>query len=196
MFLRAFFSLVLGLALAAVSILLVPDLGRVAGPLLCDGSLEPEFRSYGLRYHCVASDGRVTQVSTEGVIVRTVPLMAAALLLPLNMLLAQAARRARDAQGNMHNDLASAITARAEILRIARSGNLKRQILVRAAELRLVLWVHPPNGRPYEATVSWLVEEHSLGRLSIGAVLPVQINPHRPEHVYPAQPWAHYAWWS
>lgn len=197
MLIRALFSLILGLALAAVGILLLPDLGRAAGPLICDGALEPEFRASGLRYHCVAAaDGRVIQVPTQGVIVRAVPIVAAALLLPLNLLLGRAARRAREAQGTMHNDLAEAITARAEILRIARSGNLKRQILVRAAELRLVLWVHPPNGRPYEATVSWLVEEHCLGRLSIGAVVPVQINPRRPEHVYPAQPWAHYAWWS
>lgn len=196
MLLRTLFSMVLALAFAAVAVLILPDLGRVAGPLLCDGALAPELRSSGLRYSCAAADGRLSEVATREVIVRAVPLIAAALLLPLNLLLARAARRAREAQGSMHNDLAAAITARAEILRVARAGNLKRQLLVRAAELRLVLWVHPPNGRPYEATVSWLVEEHSLGRLSIGAVVPVQINPRRPEHVYPAQPWAHYAWWS
>lgn len=196
MLFRALYSLVLSLALAAVALVLVPDLGRVAGPLVCSGSLAHEFRAAGLRYHCVAPDGRVSDVSSDRVILRGVPLLAAALVVPVYLLLSRAARRARAAQGNMHNDLASAITARAEILRIARSGNLKRQLLVRAAELRLVLWVHPPNGRPYEATVSWLVEEHSLGRLSIGSVISVQINPRRPECVYPAQPWAHYAWWS
>lgn len=196
MLLRALYSIVLGLAFAAVALIVVPDLGRVASPLVCRGELAHEFRAAGLRYHCVAADGRVSEISSERVILHSLPILAAVVVLPVYALLARSARRAQAAQGAMHNDLAAAITARAEILRIARTGNLKRQVLVRAAELRLVLWVHPPDGRPYEATVSWLVEEHSLGRLSIGSIVPVQINPRRPENVYPAQPWAHYAWWS
>jgi hypothetical protein len=196
MVLRAFYSIVLGLAFAAVALIAIPDLGRVASPMVCRGDLAHEFRAAGLRYHCVAADGKVSEISTDRVIILSVPILGAFLVLPVYALLARSARRAQAAQGAMHNDLATAITARAEILRIARTGNLKRQLLVRAAELRLVLWVHPPNGRPYEATVSWLVEEHSLGRLSIGSIIPVQINPRRPEKVYPAQPWAHFAWWS
>lgn len=194
---RACFSVVLGFVLSAVGILLLPDLGRVAGPFVCDGTLAPERRLSGLHYHCVAAtDGRVRPVDTDTVILVSLPILTAFLTVPANVLLARGARRAAAAQGTMRADLASAITARAEILRIARHGTIKRQALMRAAELRLVLWVHPPNGRPYEATVFWLVEDHSLCRLSVGAVVPVQINPRRPEHVYPAQPWAHYAWWA
>lgn len=193
---RACFSVVLGFALSAVGILFLPDLGRLAGPFVCDGTLAPERRLSGLHYHCVAAaDGQVRPVDTDEVIVRSLPILTVLLLVPIYLMLERGARRAAVARGTMQADLASAIMARAEILRISYHGSVKRQVLIRAAELRLVLWVHPPNGRPYEATVSWVVEGHSLSRYNVGAVVPVQINPRRPEHVYPAQPWAHYAWW-
>ncbi len=104
-------------------------------------------------------------------------------------------RRAQRARGTMAEDLAASVIAHAEILRILHQSAFGRPGLLRAAELTMILWVHPPNDRPYEAEVAWLVDDESLSRMTVGAVVAVRINPHRPQHVYPAQPWAHYAWW-
>lgn len=194
---RLLLTITLGFALSTAGLVLVPHLGRLAGPLLCAGSLEPETRQSGLRYRCVAAaDGRVTPVPTDSVVLATVPMLVLALLVPIHAALAAAERRARAAKGAMREDLAVAVRARAEILRVGRRSSLNRQSLMRAAELSLVLWVQPPHGRPYEARVAWLVDDESVGRLNVGMVLAVRINPRRPEHVYPDQPWAHYAWWS
>lgn len=191
---RLFFSLVIGFVLSALGIILLPGLGRVAEPLLCAGRLEPELRLFHLGYRCVTAAG-AHPVSANSVILSSLPILIGVLLPPLYLLLGVGARRAREAQGGVERDLAGAADASAEVLQVARRGSLKRQILLRAAELRLVLWVHPPGGRPYEATVAWLVEEEGLPRLRAGAVLPVRVNPQRPERVYPAEPWAHFAWW-
>jgi hypothetical protein len=196
-FSRIVVSLLLGFVLGTTGLVLLPDLGRLAGPLLCAGTLEPEARGSGLRFRCVqAEDGAIVPMATERVVLYTVPILACLLLLPASAMVARVERKASTAQGEMRHDLQAAVTARAEVLRITRSANLKRQILMRAAELRLVLWVQPPNGRPYEAVVAWLVEEESVRLLSVGAVLPVRVNPERPQRVYPAQPWAHFNWWS
>lgn len=194
---RLFLTVALSFILGTLGLVLAPGLGRLAGPLLCAGSLERETRQGGLSYRCVAAaDGRIAPVPAGRVARTAVPMLAAMLLFPIYAGLAAAERRARAARGAMREDLAVAVRARAEILRVARRSTLRRQDLARAAELSLVLWVHPPDGRPYEARVSWLVDDESLGRLRVGAVLPVRVNPRRPERVYPDQPWAHYAWWS
>lgn len=194
---RCCISLMLAVMLATAGLVLLPALGRIAQPLLCAGTLEPETRLNGMQFRCVAAaDGRISSVPADYVIRYAVPLLALALLLPVNALLAERDRRAQSARGVMRDDLASAVTARAEILRIVHQSAFGRPALLHAAELSLILWVQPPNGRPYEARVAWLVDDESLSRMTVGSVVQVRINPRRPEHVYPAQPWAHYAWWQ
>lgn len=193
---RCMLSLVLAFILGTIGLVLVPALGRVAQPFLCVGVLEPETRLRGLQFRCVAAaDGRITAVASELVIVYSVPILTLILLLPAYSFLAYRDRRAQQARGTMAEDLAAAVTAHAEILRILHQSAFGRPGLLRSAELTMILWVHPPNGRPYEAQVAWLVGDESLSRMTVGAVIPVRINPRRPEHVYPAQSWAHYAWW-
>jgi hypothetical protein len=190
-------SLILGFVLGTAGLAIAPDLGRMVGPMLCDGAFEPETRRWGLHYRCVdAVDGSVLRVEPERVMLLSVPLLALLLLLPVSALITQVERTSNAAQGAISGDLATAVAARAEILRIARHGNFKRQLLMRVAELRLVLWVQPPQGRPYEAEVAWLVEEECVRQLRVGAFVPVRVNPMRPQRVYPAQPWAHYAPWE
>ncbi|MFV9507722.1 MAG: hypothetical protein AB4911_24490 [Oscillochloridaceae bacterium umkhey_bin13] len=194
---RVFISLVLGFMLGTSLLVLIPQLGVLAAPFVCAGSLEPETRLQGMRYRCVeAADGRIRQVPADQVLSYTIPILALLLFYPVSLAVKQAELRAQQARSAMRQDLEVAITARAEILRIVRQSSVSRQMLMRAAELRIVLWVQPPNGRPYEAKVAWLVEDAKLQRLAVGAVVPVRINPRRPEAVYPDQPWAHYAWWS
>lgn len=194
---RVFICLVLGFVLGSIGIVIFPDVGRVAGPFVCEGTLEPATRPHGLQYRCIAAaDGRVLAVPTDQVVFHTISTLAAGLLVPVCYILHGFDQRVRRRQHTIQSDLEAAVAARAEVLRIAQHGNLKRQILMRAAELKLVLWVQPPNGRPYEAIVAWLVEEDGVGQLRVGAVLPVRINLERPQSVYPAQPWAHYAWWQ
>ncbi|MCX7790709.1 MAG: hypothetical protein N2378_08720 [Chloroflexaceae bacterium] len=193
---RCFLALVLGFVLSTISLTLLPDLGRIAGPWVCAGSLEPGPRVHGLHYRCLTTEGRVLTVAPDQVAFRAIPLMAAVLTIPIYAFLYRRETEVRQAQRAVEADLEKAVPARAEVLRIVQHGNLKRQILLRAAELNLVLWVQPPNGRPYEAQVDWIVEEDGLGWMRIGAVVPVRVNPLRPQNVYPAQPWAHYAWWS
>jgi hypothetical protein len=175
-------------------LLLLPDLGRLVGPAVCGGTLEPVFQRARLEYRCVA-DGEARPIKTDMVIAYMLPLLTASLLLPTGLLVGRASRRANERQWRAERDLANAVEAQAEVLRISRGGNFKRQLLMRVAELRLVLWVQPPNGRPYEATVAWIVEEHGVRHLSVGAQVAVRVNPLRPERVYPAEPWAHYGWW-
>ncbi|MCS6879850.1 MAG: hypothetical protein RMK84_12610 [Oscillochloridaceae bacterium] len=193
---RCFLTLVLGFALSTIILTLLPDLGRIAGPFVCEGTLEPGPRSHGLHYRCITAEGQAFTVAPDQVAFRAIPLIAVVLMIPIYAFVRQREVEALRAQQAAEADLAKAVPARAEVLRIVHSGNLKRQLLLRAAELNLVLWVQPPNGRPYEAQVDWIVEEDGLGWMRIGAVVPVRINPLRPQKVYPAQPWAHYAWWS
>jgi hypothetical protein len=194
---RLFITVILAFILGTIGLVLAPITGRLAGPFVCNGLLEPETRLNGLQYRCIeARDGRITPIGAERVVLYTVPLLAVMLFVPVHAALVEAERRAANAKGAMSADLAVAVRARAEILRIARQSSITRQALIRAAELQLVLWVQPPEGRPYEAKVAWLVEDESLTRLTVGAVLPVKVNPRRPEKVYPDQPWAHFAWWN
>lgn len=194
---RSFITLTLAFVLSTLGVVLMPYVGRLAQPFLCAGTLEPETRIRGLEFRCIeAADGRITRVAPSDVVLYSIPLLALTLIVPVHSAVAAAERRATRAKGAMSADLEVAIRARAEILRIGRQSSLGRQALIRAAQLHLVLWVQPPNGRPYEAKVSWLVEDESLARLSVGTIVPVKVNPRRPEHVYPDQPWAHYAWWN
>lgn len=193
---RCFLAIVLSFVLSTLGLTLFPDLGRVAGPFVCAGVLEPGPRPQGLHYRCITGENQIVTLAPDQVAFRAIPLLAGALILPIYELLRRREAEVRRAQQAAEADLAAAVPARAEVLRIFQHGNLKRQILLRAAELSLVLWVQPPNGRPYEAQVSWIVEEDGLGLMRIGAVVPVRINPLRPHNVYPAQPWAHYAWWN
>ncbi|PDW04405.1 hypothetical protein [Candidatus Viridilinea mediisalina] len=193
---RCIFSLVLAFMLGTLGLVLVPALGRVAQPFLCAGVLEPETRLRGLQFRCVAAaDGRITPVPSELVIIYAVPILTLILFVPVYRVLVSRDRHAQLARGTMAEDLAAAVTAHAEILRILHQSAFGRPGLLRSAELTMILWVHPPNGRPYEAQVAWLVDDESLSRMTVGSVVPVRINPRRPEHVYPAQSWAHYAWW-
>jgi hypothetical protein len=194
---RVFLTCILCLGLAGLCLTLIPVTSRLAEPFLCQGIVERETRLPGLNFRCVASsNGQITPVATAQVVLAAVPLLAALLFLPVYTALVAADRRARSARRSMTADLAVAVRARAEILRVARKGSLRYRALFNTVELQLVLWVHPPEGRPYEARVTWMVEDESLTRLIVGAVLPVRINPRRPEYVYPDQAWAHYAWWS
>lgn len=190
-------STTLGIILATLGLVLVPYTGRLAEPFLCTGTLEPETRFTGVRFRCVeAADGRITAVPASLVFLYSVPLLTVALLLPIYAALAEAERRARMVRGTMSADLAVSVAARAEILRIGRRAAFHQTTFGRTAKLRLVLWVHPPSGRPYEARVSWFVKDENLDRLTLGSIIPVRINPRRPEHIYPDQPWAQYAWWQ
>ena len=193
---RLFISLIFGFVIGTMGLILFPYAGRLAEPFLCKGTLQPETRQSGLRFRCIeAADGRVIPVPADRVVLYTVPMLALMLLFPVHAALAEAERRARSAKGTMKADLAVAVRARAEILRISRRVSFNRQTLMRAAELQLILWVQPPAGRPYEAKVAWLVEDESLTRLTDGSIVSVRVNPRRPQHIYPDQPWAHYAWW-
>ncbi|NTU83008.1 MAG: hypothetical protein HGA45_27180 [Chloroflexales bacterium] len=194
---RLLISITLGVIVGTLGLVLVPYTGRLAEPFLCTGTLEPETRFTGLRFRCIeAADGRLSPVPAAGVFLYSVPLLSLMLMLLIYAALTEAERRARSARVIISADLAVAVAARAEILRVDRGRAFRQQAFARAARLTLVLWVHPPSGRPYEAKVCWLVEGESLARLTVGAVVPVRINPRRPEHVYPDQPWAHYAWWQ
>lgn len=194
MFARLLLSLLLGFIFSTAGLVILPDLGRLAGPLICAGTLEPEERRSGLRYRCIAAgDGRIEPVPTDRVVLATLPVLAALLLVPVSVLVARYEQRARRAAHEIQADLSRAVVARAEVLEVARHGNLKRQILMRVAELQLLLWVQPPNGRPYEARVAWLVEEANMRELRPGAVIPVRLNPDRPARIYPAAPWAYVA---
>lgn len=188
-------SAVLSFVLGMAWLLFVPATARLVEPLVCAGTLEPETRQAGLAFRCVSrADGRISSVPGLRVVLATVPLLTVMLLFPIYAGLSEAERRARTAQGTISADLAVAVRARAEILRIVRHASFTRPLLSSATKLKLVLWVQPPEGRPYEATVSWLVEDESLLRLTVGSLVTVRINPRCPERVYPDQPWAHYAW--
>jgi hypothetical protein len=194
---RLLLSMTLGVILASLGLVLVPYTGRLAEPFMCAGTLEPDPRFAGLRFRCIeAADGRVTPVPAASVFLYSMPLLASLLTLSIYTALTQAERRTCTARGAMSADLAVAVAARAEILRVDHGRAFYQQAFAGAARLTLVLWVLPPSGRPYEAKVSWLVEDASLPRLTVGSVVSVRINPRRPEHVYPDQPWAHYALWQ
>ncbi len=196
MFKRLLICLPLSLLLAIFILSLFPALGLIAAPFICTGRLEPESSFAGLRFRCREPlEATSWSVAPELVLIYAVPLLALALLFPLNQAVAAFERRASLSRTTMRTDLELAVTARAEILRIARRASFNRQVLLRAAELELILWIQPPNGRPYEARTTWLVELENLEQLHRGVVVAVRINPRHPEAVYPNQPGMHYAWW-
>lgn len=194
MFRRLLASLVLGFVLGTLGLLLAPDVGRLAGPSLCRGELIPD-RERAMRFACVGGDGRLVAAPGEQVLLHTVLICAAAALLPVHLALRRVEEGARRRGQTTSEDLAAARPARAEVLQVAAAGSPKRQLLMRAAELRLTLWVTPPDGRPYEAAVVWFVEQDEIRRLAVGAGLEVRVNPAHPLRVYPAAPWAQLLRW-
>ncbi|NJM06442.1 hypothetical protein HC891_09980 [Candidatus Gracilibacteria bacterium] len=86
------------------------------------------------------------------------------------------------------NDQARAVQARADVLAWP-SGHAVLRRLTRQAEVHLVLWVLPPNARPYEARVTWLVDDQQLSAIHPGTSLIVRVNLAHPERVYPAEEW-------
>jgi|GEM_PF-651795 len=192
---RVLASLLLGFVLGTTGLVVAPDLGRIAGPTLCAGELVPERGRGALRFGCVGRDGRITPLAPDEVILHTVAICAAAALVPVSLLLRRREARERHWQGMVRADLAAALPARAQVLRVGAAGSLKRQILMRAAELHLTLWVTPAHGRPYEAAVTWFVEQEAIERLAVGGHLAVRVNPAHPERIYPAEPWAQLLAW-
>lgn len=193
---RLLVSLVLGFVVGTTGLLLAPDLGRVAGPTLCGGALSPSPGPGRLHFACVEQGGLLRLVPAEQVVLHTVAICAAAALLPVSLLFRGVEAVERRRRKAMQDDMALARPAYADVLRVGVGGNVKRQILMRAAELRLTLWVTPLGGRPYEAQVVWFVEQEQVGRLDVGAALPVRVNPAHPERVYPAEPWAQLVSWE
>lgn len=187
---RIIISCILGFMFGATSLVIIPDLGRLAGPFVCQGTLSPEPDLGRLGWRCTLPDGTSNLIAPGQIILSTVIAFSAFALLPVS----RALRSAEDIRQQRHQeqveDAQQAIPARAEVLRFALIGAPKRQILLRAAEVRLTLWVQPPNTRPYEAWVVWTVEEYVLHRVVPGAYVGVRINPAHPERVYPAWPGA------
>ncbi|MBP1465563.1 hypothetical protein EYB53_007580 [Candidatus Chloroploca sp. M-50] len=193
---RTLVSLMLAFVVSLVGLVVMPVSARLAEPLLCQGRLEPETGFLSLRFRCILpTDGRIEPLATGLVMQYTVPIVSFGVAPLIWFALAGRAQRAEKARTTMQADLSHAIVAPAEILRVERQDAINHQMLFHAAELTLVLWVRPPNRRPYEARVAWVVNDANVYHLRAGTELTVRINPERPEHVYPDQPWARYAWW-
>lgn len=192
---RLLISLILGFLLGTIGLVLAPDLGRLAGPLLCAGDLVHGQGPDRLDFRCVAADGQSRPVPTLQVLLSLTPICALVVLLPVSLLYGRAQGQARRVRRTMDEDLAVAVSARAEVLQGEPITNPRRQVLMRAVELRLTLWVQAPNSRPYEATTIWFIEHENLHRISRGTLLSVRVNPRQPQRIYPAEPWAAYAWW-
>jgi hypothetical protein len=193
MFGRLFISIVVGFMFGATSLVLLPDLGRLAGPVLCRGQLTPDPASHGrLGWRCIHPDGSSSEIAPEQIIITTVLGFSALALLPVSRGMRAYEEQRRAEQRQMHEDAANAVTGRAEVLRLALVGPPKRRILMRAAEVRLTLWVQPPNGRPYEAWVIWMVEEPALERVLPGKYVAVRLNPAQRDRIYPAFPGAEF----
>jgi hypothetical protein len=186
MFGRLFISLVVGFMFGATSLVLLPDLGRLAGPVLCRGELSPEPLYGRLGWRCTQPDGASAIIEPEQLIVTTVIAFSALALLPVSRGMRAFEEQRRAEQRRAQEDATQAVTARAEVLRLALIGPPKRRILMRAAEVRLTLWVQLPNARPYEAWVVWAVEEAALERVLPGKYVPIRVNPLRRERIYPA----------
>lgn len=192
---RLLVSLVFGFVLGTTGLLIAPNLAWVASPTLCDGELRPERDAGPMRYSCIARNGQINPLAPEQVVLHTVLVLAAVALFPVSWLFSRAEARGRERRRSMGVDLEVARPARAEVMQVLAVGNFKRQILMRAAELQLTLWVTPSAMRPYEAVVVWFVEQEQLGRLAEGSILPVRVNPAHPERIYPAEPWAQLVRW-
>lgn len=187
MFGRLFISIVVGFMFGATSLVLLPDLGRLAGPVLCRGQLSPDPSTHGrLGWRCTHPDGSSSEVAPEQIIVTTVLAFSALALLPVSRSMRAYEAQRREEVRQVQEDARNAVNARAEVLRLALVGPPKRRILMRAAMVRLTLWVQPPNSRPYEAWVLWMVEETALERVLPGKYLVVRLNPAQRDRVYPA----------
>jgi hypothetical protein len=186
----AIFSLFIGFIVATGGLLVFPDLAVVAGPLLCDGALVPS-NDLDSRFRFVceqAGTGQRSAVLPLRVIGAST-LVYALFFSPLAALLFLQRNRAlglRNAE--IANDRARAVQARADVLAWP-SGHAVLRRLTRQAEVRMVLWVQAPNMRPYEAQVTWLVDDEQLARAHPGTTLTVCVNLLHPERVYPAEDW-------
>jgi hypothetical protein len=190
---RLFISVVVGFMLGATSLVLLPGLGRLAGPVVCCGQLTPDPTTNGrLGWRCTQPDGSSTEIAPEQIIITTVLAFSALALLPVSRGMRAYEEQRRDEQRQWREDAANAITGQAEVLRLALVGPPKRRILMRAAEVRLTLWVQLPNDRPYEAWVIWMVEEPALERVLPGKYVAVRLNPAQRERIYPAFPGAEF----
>ncbi len=190
MLVRIFISLVVGFMLGATSLVLLPGLGRLAGAAVCRGQVSPDPTRGRLGWQCAHPDGSSSSIAPEQIILTTVIAFSALALLPVSHRMHAFEEQWREEQRRINEDAAHAITGRAEVLRLALIGPPKRRILMRAAEVRLTLWVQPPNARPYEAWVIWLVEEPALERVLPGRYVAVRLNPAQRDRIYPAFPGA------
>lgn len=191
---RLLVSVVCGFLLGTSGLLVVPDLGRLAGPVLCDGELAPDIGEGRLAFTCTGADGQVRAVRPEAVVGWAIPICIGLALGPVSLLVSRLERKGRDIRRQIRDDLNRAVVARAEVLQATPIGPPKRQILMRAAMLRITFWMQVPGQRPYEARAIWWVEQDALRRMARGSALEVRVNPLQLARVYPAEPWAEYVW--
>ncbi|WP_322814063.1 hypothetical protein [Chloroflexus sp.] len=191
---RIALSLLLGFICGTTGLVFMPDLARVIGPLVCTGNLEPDRSEGVLHFRCRTINGDEQRIKLGHMLPYAIISTSLLLIPPVHSAIRRFEQRRAVIQQAIERDLATALPARAEVLRVAIVGSYKRAILVRAVEVELTLWVYPPANRPYEARVIWLVEEASLSHLRRGTMLNTRINPLRPQRVYPAEEWASYIW--
>lgn len=106
-----------------------------------------------------------------------------AVLISLRIRVAKAARCIR-AQGQAAKPVLWASALVADMQDETAGGNAAK------ARLRLTLDVSPPQGKPYQATVVWLVDRSALHLVSPGSHVPVKLAPSDPQKILPAVPWA------
>ncbi len=193
---RIALSLLLGFICGTTGLVFMPDLARVIGPLICVGELQPDRSEGVLQFRCRTVHGTEQRIDLKQMLPYAVLSTALLLIPPVHTAIRRFERRAAEIRQSVERDLATSVPARAELLKATIVGSYKRAILMRAAEVELVLWVYPPADRPYEARVVWLVEEAGLSKLRRGTMLNARINPLRPQRVYPAEPWASYLWYE
>lgn len=191
---RLLVSVVCGFMLGTSGLLVVPDLGRLAGPVLCDGVLAPDISEGRLAFTCTGGNGQVRAVRPDAVVGRIIPICMGLVFFPLSLLIGRLERKGKQIRQQIRSDLARSITARAEVLQATPIGPPKRQILMRAAMLRITFWMQVPGQRPYETRTIWWVEQDELRRMARGNTLEVRVNPLQPTRIYPAEPWAEYVW--
>lgn len=191
---RLLVSVIFGFVLGTSGLVVLPDLGRLAGPVLCEGELAPDLGAGRLDFRCVGADGLVRAIRPEDVVLWIVPICMGLAFVPVSLLIGHLERNGRRIRQQICGDLDRAIMARAEILRVTPVGSPKRQILMRAAMLQITLWMQVPGQRPYEARAIWWVEQDALRHMAPGSTLEVRVNPLQPARVYPAEPWAEYVW--
>jgi hypothetical protein len=195
---RLLISLVLGFILATAGVVLFPDLGRAAGPLVCQGELAPEpNRLSRVSFRCIeARGGLIRPVDAGRVMSAAIPAFGLLVFAPVSLLVGRVERRIRSAKALMEADLARAVEGTARVLALSEGGLPIQRRLNRVAELTIELEVRSPPGRLYRTQVLWVVDYLELRRVAIGRSFPIRVNPLRPERVYPAESWAELVWWN